>query len=329
MWFAFKFVSLDHWKQLIRNVNWSGDVVICFQICIFGPLKTTPFKRIYLYYLLWFAFKFVSLDHWKQRKMKRLAEMTCCDLLSNLYLWTIENNFIISCTMRITLWFAFKFVSLDHWKQPSVEDYASPFVVICFQICIFGPLKTTRSESRRGCPWLWFAFKFVSLDHWKQHLIILGSVWFGCDLLSNLYLWTIENNDERNANLVDFVVICFQICIFGPLKTTFVLFLWFWPGCDLLSNLYLWTIENNDFFTIIYGFVLWFAFKFVSLDHWKQRRVLRCFRGSVVICFQICIFGPLKTTANPNITAMKRCDLLSNLYLWTIENNRIYYVPHS
>ena len=40
------------------------------------------------------------------------------------------------------------------------------------------------------------------------------------NLFSNLYLWTIENNNEISVYLNRRVVICFQICIFGPLKTT-------------------------------------------------------------------------------------------------------------
>ena len=66
------------------------------------------------------------------------------------------------------------------------------------------------------------------------------------------------------------VVICFQISIFDPLETAKLLL-------------------------TVYSSVLWFAFKLVSLIHWKQR-----FDGTfgpkvVVICFQISIFDPLET----------------------------------
>ena len=67
-------------------------------------------------------------------------------------------------------------------------------VVICFQISIFEPLETTRSSGRTSTRPLWFAFKLVSLNHWKQ----LDSV-----------------GDEGTI-----VVICFQISIFEPLETT-------------------------------------------------------------------------------------------------------------
>ena len=94
LWFAFKLVSLNHWKQLCCLWHNSILVVICFQISIFEPLETTVFPIRNEVSGLWFAFKLVSLNHWKQ-----LAS------------W---NNFI-----RALLWFAFILVSLNHWKQQS------------------------------------------------------------------------------------------------------------------------------------------------------------------------------------------------------------------
>ena len=66
------------------------------------------------------------------------------------------------------LWFAFKLVSLNHWKQPDFEEYTDEVVVICFQISIFEPLETTKTGRRVPDVPLWFAFKLVSLNHWKQ-----------------------------------------------------------------------------------------------------------------------------------------------------------------
>ena len=67
------------------------------------------------------------------------------------------------------------------------------------------------------------------------------------------------------------VVICFQISIFEPLETT-----------------EFWFFQNTD--------MLWFAFKLVSLNHWKQLIAYENVRQLVVICFQISIFEPLETT---------------------------------
>ena len=144
-------------------------VVIYFQICIFEPLETTR-RRLYMpRFQLWFTFKFVSLNHWKQRPGKQRGVAHCCDLLSNLYLWTIGNN-------------------------RSTRRSAHRRVVIYFQICIFEPLETTPIEYRISIVPLWFTFKFVSLNHWKQHISYIPPFLFCCDLLSNLYLWTIGNN---------------------------------------------------------------------------------------------------------------------------------------
>ena len=75
-----------------------------------------------------------------------------------------------------------------------------------------------------------------------------------------------------------FVVICFQISIFEPLETTTIAF----------SNLFL---------------TLWFAFKLVSLNHWKQQYVKKFDDIIVVICFQISIFEPLETTISTHFRA--------------------------
>ena len=120
LWFAFKLVSLNHWKQHKKAVKLTDFVVICFQISIFEPLETTVLQ------------------------------------------------FVID---RFKLWFAFKLVSLNHWKQHQNNLYHISKVVICFQISIFEPLETTLTHTITQNPKLWFAFKLVSLNHWKQQNI--------------------------------------------------------------------------------------------------------------------------------------------------------------
>ena len=134
MWFAFKLVSLNHWKQPIHYAFYTPSVVICFQISIFEPLETT-FPHQY--------------------------------------------------THKVQLWFAFKLVSLNHWKQRFLWCQIIKSVVICFQISIFEPLETTKNRQQCCCYWLWFAFKLVSLNHWKQQEQFVWNDVMGCDLLSN------------------------------------------------------------------------------------------------------------------------------------------------
>ena len=59
------------------------------------------------------------------------------------------------------------------------------FVVICFQISIFEPLETTRQQPVQRRSALWFAFKLVSLNHWKQQLINNWTNKLRSDLLTN------------------------------------------------------------------------------------------------------------------------------------------------
>ena len=134
-------------------------------------------------------------------------------------------------------------------------------VVICFQISIFEPLETTRYDIVSICTRLWFAFKLVSLNHWKQR----NEIFVMCRL----------------------VVICFQISIFEPLETTAK-------------------------FNFKRDVQLWFAFKLVSLNHWKQPALVREISKYVVICFQISIFEPLETTLLTEPVSEESCDLLSN-----------------
>ena len=134
LWFAFKLVSLNHWKQPNCINTKFKAVVICFQISIFEPLETTPRYEV---------------------------------------------------TLLIPLWFAFKLVSLNHWKQPLSLAAEIEVVVICFQISIFEPLETTQTITSTSVKWLWFAFKLVSLNHWKQLHFMLKHNAACCDLLSN------------------------------------------------------------------------------------------------------------------------------------------------
>ena len=134
LWFAFKLVSLNHWKQHNRRIRFRNTVVICFQISIFEPLETTG----------------AVLDGYSRQ-----------------------------------LWFAFKLVSLNHWKQLQDLGWIKEYVVICFQISIFEPLETTSALLVYSLFKLWFAFKLVSLNHWKQPFWILTKRRECCDLLSN------------------------------------------------------------------------------------------------------------------------------------------------
>ena len=145
LWFAFKLVSLNHWKQRKRNRIHLHGVVICFQISIFEPLETTQGNRAIQHLRLWFAFKLVSLNHWKQprstggfgRKVVICFQISIFEPLETTHIW---QGYAVA-----ELWFAFKLVSLNHWKQlRQPSPYPFP-VVICFQISIFEPLETTET----------------------------------------------------------------------------------------------------------------------------------------------------------------------------------------
>ena len=134
---------------------------------------------------MWFAFKLVSLNHWKQRYNihKWCRVVVICFQIS--IFEPLETTNHVEAVPAEQLWFAFKLVSLNHWKQHEKSDVKAQHVVICFQISIFEPLETTCS---RFCCYgwlLWFAFKLVSLNHWKQRNVSYFPSCWSCDLLSN------------------------------------------------------------------------------------------------------------------------------------------------
>ena len=143
LWFAFKLVSLNHWRQR-RSTTWAPTtVVICFQISIFEPLETTTRPTTYRWRALWFAFKLVSLNHWRQRWLWRatIHRVVICFQIS--IFEPLETTLTPWVSGAVRLWFAFKLVSLNHWRQPSPSLTTPIRVVICFQISIFEPLETT------------------------------------------------------------------------------------------------------------------------------------------------------------------------------------------
>ena len=159
MWFAFKLVSLNHWKQRMLRIVIHLSVVICFQISIFEPLETTEWNKYTKQIQLWFAFKLVSLNHWKQlqNSARNSNGVVICFQIS--IFEPLETTLGWRILTPLSLWFAFKLVSLNHWKQ--------------------------LYHDKEHIYQLWFAFKLVSLNHWKQLQCIRQTQGRSCDLLSN------------------------------------------------------------------------------------------------------------------------------------------------
>ena len=148
--------------------------------------------------------------------------------------------------------------------------------MICFHFSIFEPLETAITRRGNYSAKLWFAFILVSLNHWKQlqnkehssryvvicfHFSIfepletatcnelrgVKKLWFAFILVS-LNHWKQPSKEDATEQ---HVVICFHFSIFEPLETAVI---------DIFKK------------TVM----LWFAFILVSLNHWKQRKLLFC-----------------------------------------------------
>ena len=123
--------------------------MICFQISIFEPLETTKTWKILTLHGLWFAFKLVSLNHWKQRWncISRSDKVVICFQIS--IFEPLETTWECLVMEFNGLWFAFKLVSLNHWKQHNFTLIQANWVVICFQIIIFVIVWSTLFDYQR------------------------------------------------------------------------------------------------------------------------------------------------------------------------------------
>ena len=165
-------------------------------------------------------------------------------------------------------------------------------------------------------------FHFVIFDNYATGKSILPPVYFGCDLLSFFYLWSISNSAASSDGAGAYAVICFHFFIFDQSATA-----------DLAK-------KAGDL-------MLWFAFIFLSLINQQQHYCGSIWLRIAVICFHFFIFDQSATatqsrtviisslwfafiflslinqqqpTTSPDALTFG-CDLLSFFYLWSISNS--------
>ena len=241
--------------------------MICFQISIFEPLETTHLIFYTFLNELWFAFKLVSLNHWKQLRVPIILPTPVVICFQISIFEPLETTHRCKRTTNVRLWFAFKLVSLNHWKQLPISSGANVLVVICFQISIFDTIGNNLLIGLLVLFRLWFAFKLVSLipleTTVKGTYRFRKELWFAFKLVSLIPLeTTLRTNFECTIRLW----FAFKLVSLIPLETTMVLctfplvLLWF--AFKLVSLIPLETTKRRQ---IITDERLWFAFKLVSL----------------------------------------------------------------
>ena len=209
----------------------------------------------------------------QQLHLHQVLVLPCCDLLENIYLCGINNNYLL------------------HYLTEKA-------VVICLKISIFVASTTTGNLSSHPCfccdlleniylcginnnlqnddfasLMLWFAWKYLSLWHQQQLALYANYKGTCCDLLENIYLCGINNNLKLPKVWLYGVVICLKISIFVASTTT------------QLGRFY---FDNS----------LWFAWKYLSLWHQQQQLLALYDVNGVVICLKISIFVASTTTHN-------------------------------
>ena len=258
-----------HSRILWMVSDWS--VVNCFQICIFVSDDTALNVCTISVFLLWIAFKFVSLYRMTQPCAVEAVTGAVVNCFQICIFVSDDTAGRLGDFGRILLWIAFKFVSLyrmtQHslirhyvfrgcellsnlylcigWHSKATRIIDDNLVVNCFQICIFVSDDTAIINSAISAKWLWIAFKFVSLYRMTQRITERTFYNIRCELLSNLYLCIGWHSAQGKEALQALVVNCFQICIFVSDDTAMR---------ELTSS----------------ATALWIAFKFVSLYRMTQ-----------------------------------------------------------
>ena len=195
LWFAWKYLPLWYQQQLrtncctniigcdlLENIYLCGinnnsllscppspRVVICLKISTSVVSTTTDRTDSCRTMSLWFAWKYLPLWYQQQPRRNATCELSCCDLLENIYLCGINNNADYS--------------NADH-----------TFVVICLKISTSVVSTTTACISFILDYLLWFAWKYLPLRYQQQRLPTINSIHISCDLLENIYLCGINNN---------------------------------------------------------------------------------------------------------------------------------------
>ena len=246
----------------------------------------------------------------------------CCDLLENIYLCGINNNFFIFSIPSEMLWFAWKYLPLWYQQQRVIfvrwpgmccdlleniylcginnnsakKPQKRVDVVICLKISTFVVSTTTDEDFGKFFVLLWFAWKYLPLWYQQQPFPEVPLWTFCCDLLENIYLWGINNNIRIFSYSLTRLWFAWkylplwyqqQLIIFAVLITL---------CCDLLENIYLCGINNNRCQTKFCYAWLWFAWKYLPL--WYQQQP-----SPLSLVYSSC------------------CDLLENIYLCGINNN--------
>ena len=198
----------------------------------------------------------------------------------------------------IQLWFAWKYLPL--WYQQQLEHLRICYlpVVICLKISTFVVSTTTR--------------------------IPVGILNACCDLLENIYLCGINNNGGDIDSLLILLWFAWKyLPLWYQQQLGIERFLTLF-GCDLLENIYLCGINNNpctiaplclfvviclkistfvvstttNNYLLFATTLLWFAWKYLPL--WYQQQLDICDPGTKY-----------------------SCDLLENIYLCGINNNKL------
>ena len=195
LWFAWKYLPLRYQQQrlpTINSIHISCDLLENIYLCgINNNLEANDVIQRPVVICLKISTFAVSTT----TNITILHNTNCCDLLENIYLCGINNNY-----QNINRMFR--------------------CVVICLKISTFAVSTTTYSLDGTSSKPLWFAWKYLPLRYQQQPCCLYWTPISRCDLLENIYLCGINNNFNGYFIVFEGVVICLKISTFAVSTTT-------------------------------------------------------------------------------------------------------------
>ena len=163
LWFAFKIVSLCCETQLmcIASITpYSCDLLSKLYLCVVKHSKSIKWR---LTTMLWFAFKIVSLCCETQQNTSQTTFWSVVICFQNCIFVLWNTAALGDGVSALSLWFAFKIVSLCCETQPLTkkrESFSCCDLLSKLYLCVVKHSFCCYSTARNM---LWFAFKIVSL----------------------------------------------------------------------------------------------------------------------------------------------------------------------
>ena len=240
------------------------------------------------------CFRIVSLNYWKQRKNIQTTRSKSCELLSNCIFELLKTAMHDWGRELCRLWIAFELYLWIIENSYLSSSSRSGTLWIAFELYLW-IIENSEEYYKLSNPSVVNCFRIVSLNYWKQLLELTHFLPWCCELLSNCIFELLKTAADAKLKMDDQLWIAFE--------------------------LYLWIIENSNYFQYLRTSPVVNCFRIVSLNYWKQRTVKTIILLKRCELLSNCIFELLKTARSLFFLLYAMLWIAFELYLWIIENS--------